>query len=307
MRDRGIGGKTGLALVCALATACVVAPAAESALTNGGAAIRELNEQRAANGIGPVKHHGDLTVGCANHLNYMAINGDTFLSEDPAKPGYTPLGAGDPDSSPVYANGYMALFSDLPAGFLDFAAGSNPWLHGPGHQAAMFDPTFTLGGYAAINRDGGAVRHCMRLSGATSQVRLTLKAFTGIEGRANVPYSVRVLNEGPLSPQQAAGLGTAATGPVITFYAYRPDRQPLRPHNWFLLKGSHRITDVRFLAGTTENTPVSRAMHGPASAMIPAVPLKPNTTYTAIVNWVRGSGLVKQTVSFTTGNVALVG
>ena len=93
------------ALVIAL---LALAPATTAAQNPGPAAIQTLNAQRAANDIGPVSEHADLSQGCTNHVVYMQLNpGAPFFGEDPSKPGYTPIGAGEPTSSPVYANGYI--------------------------------------------------------------------------------------------------------------------------------------------------------------------------------------------------------
>jgi hypothetical protein len=283
----------------------LLVPAAGTAQTSGNVAINKLNVQRAANEIGPVTQHPDLSNGCVNHLNYMQLNQDAaFDSEVPGNPGYTPIGAEDPESSVVYQQGIIRLFATYTTGVFDFASNSNPWQEGPGHQAAMFDPTYTWAGYGAITH-GTITEHCMRLAGFTSENRTTLAAFTGIRGRENVPYAMRICCEGPASPQQAAGLGKKRTGPVIVLYAYRPDRKPLRMTNFSLFQGTNKVPDVRFLQGTTNATIVSGAMHGPASAMIPAAPLLRNTDYRAVINWTRGELTFKQVVRFTTGTASI--
>ena len=292
---RGTWG-AGALLVTAVWFAAV---APGSAQTTGVEAIELLNQQRAANGIGPLAEHSDLSEGCVNHLNYMQMNpGAPFFGEDPNAPGYTPTGAGDP-SIPVYANGYIALFAiNAP----NFSTTDNPWIYAPGHMAAAFDPTAGLGGYGQITRSDGVVEQCVRLSGFTSRKRVTLDAFIAPTGLKDVPYSVTICCEGPLSPMQAARLPNGIpTGPVITLYAYSPDRVPLKAVSQRLMRGDKRVRNVRFLAGTNESNDISAAMHGPASALIPARPLKPDTAYRAILEWRKGKRVLEQVVRFRTG------
>jgi hypothetical protein len=287
-------GGTGVCAGIALALA-----ASAFAQTTGPEAIELLNQQRAANAIGPIAEHSDLSDGCVNHLNYMQMNpGAPFFGEDPNAPGYTPTGAGDP-SIPVYADGYIALFATSAP---NFSATANPWVAAPGHMAAAFDPTAGLAGYGQITRADGVVEQCMRLAGLSARKRVTLEAFIAPQGHRDVPYSVTVCCEGPLSPMEAARLPNGIpTGPVITLYAYKPDRIPLKPVSQRLMRGDKRVRNVRFLAGSTEVDDTSAAMHGPASALIPARPLKPETAYRAILEWRKGKRIFDQVVRFKTG------
>jgi hypothetical protein len=281
-----------------LTALCLLYAAPASAQVSGPEAIEFLNAQRAASGLGPTTEHPDLSQGCVDHLNYMQQNpGAPFFGEDPAKPGYTPLGAGDP-SVPVYSQGYIALFAiNSP----NFGPGSNPWERAPGHMAAAFDPTAGLAGYGQITRSDGVVEHCIRLAGFTNGSGVTLEAFIAPQGMRDVPYSVTVCCEGSVSPMEAAGLPNAIpTGPVITLYAYGPDRVPLKPVSQKLMQGKRRIRGVRFLAGSVKSDDTRAAMHGPASALIPARPLKPNTAYRVVLEWRKGRRLLDQVVRFRT-------
>ncbi len=276
----------------------LLAAAPASAVVSGSEAIAFLNAQRAANGIEPITEHPDLSQGCLNHMAYLEAHpGAPFFGEDPTQPEYSAVGAGDP-SLPIYADGYIALHA---VNSPEFSIETNPWERAPGHMAAAFDPTADSAGYGQTLASSGRIEHCMRLAGFSDRRRVTLEAFIAPQGLRDVPYSVTICCEGPLSPMEAAHLpNNIPTGPVITLYAYSPDRVPLKPVSQRLMRGKKVINGIRFLAGSEKSGDTRAAMHGPASALIPAQPLKPNRSYRALLKWRKGRRTFDQVVRFRT-------
>jgi hypothetical protein len=174
---------------------------------------------------------------------------------------------------------------------------------GPGHTAPMVDPTITLGGFGNIPPSEAPLHECMRLAGFHTGSGVTLDAYTAPSGRTNVPPRVVVNSEGPLPPAQLVGLRVGqTTGPPIILFAYRPGRTAMRRVSHELLDSRRRrVRDVRFIQGTNASSRVSAAMHGPASAMIPARPLRARSSYTARIVWRSGGRRFRQTFRFRTG------
>ena len=142
MPDRmGSGHTRGWALAVTLALA-LVAPApvlAQAPGTSAQEAIAALNAQRAAHGIpADLVENPGYSLGCGMHMGYEALHGRSRVqphAEDPALPGYTPLGD-------------LAARSSVLAGpGVSFAAG-NPWEDAPIHLMDTLAPALAETGWA---------------------------------------------------------------------------------------------------------------------------------------------------------------
>lgn len=104
-------------------------------------AIRQLNQQRIANGIPGVHSVGALARGCAKHNAYMALNGTLTHFEKHGKPGFTPAGNRAGRSS-VLSYGSPPWSGRL----------RNPWEAAPIHLAQLLPPSLAVSGYAEARR-----------------------------------------------------------------------------------------------------------------------------------------------------------
>lgn len=90
-----------------------------------------LNWLRALNGWAPAREDPALSVGPANHVRYLSLNGGCTHTQDPTRPGYQPNSA------------HQVLSCGLVG-----AAALMAWVVTPYHSV-LTDPTITTFGYAA--------------------------------------------------------------------------------------------------------------------------------------------------------------
>ena len=124
-------------------------------------------------------------------------------------------------------------------------------------------------------------------------------AFTGEQGRANVPVS-EVADEYPETPGDAVGLPAGTTtGPNLLVYALGLGNTP-GIAGATLKSAAGQSVPVRTVDGTTtyQGQTFMFSWHGD---IIPVNPLSPGTEYTATVDWRAADGTpYVQTFSFTT-------
>jgi hypothetical protein len=271
---------------------------AEAKATTPMEAIAFLDEQRAAAGIpASLALNAILSQGCSLHLAYLAANASNPDSspheENPAKPGYTALGAEAAEQSDLVTGGAPP---DL------WSASENPWMgsfdYGPLHFAALFDPASAEAWYS----DDGQ-RYCMGTDGArrfeSNPPRSPeLYSYPG-NGQAGVPPKVEDI-EWPTDPNTQAGL-SGVTGPNLLFY-FRSGAEVM-PGLWS--PNRYPAIASATVVGPTGAVDVRTAVDADADFVIPVSPLAANTKYVATVIWSVSGTSLSQTVSFTTGTVGL--
>lgn len=173
-------------------------------------AVRLLNIQRADSSL-PADLVADpvLTLGCANHLRYLELNGPDAGTNGPhgeskGLPGYTPEGA---DSL-----GEKLGPEDR------WTERVNPWLDAPLHEYDMMHPRMTSVGYATLTDSTGSTNACLRVR--ANRERGPLSQFMSYPGPGGTTYPERnVGGESPYAPQQLVGIPQGVeTGPTIHLY-----------------------------------------------------------------------------------------
>ncbi len=291
-------------LAGALATAAALTtPALASAALTGPQQIAFLNAQRAANGLpADVVENPLWSADCATHMNYLAATGKFQHHEDKADPQYTD--AGD-------LAGTTAVLSS--AGDAFSATGVNAFETAPIHLSQMLSPYL---------RESGADRGCLATQRDTERTFLTPTTFSYPgDGRTNVPVS-EVSYEDPFVPAAAVGLSppgdlahSVRTGPSLYFFYAST---ALKFGRFFgkgtitakSLTGPDGPVDVRSVDNATPAPDGSGVLLGdylpPGGILIPAAPLKKDSTYTASVTFQpkaeSGEPAITRTWRFSTGN-----
>jgi hypothetical protein len=248
------------------------------------------NSERTANGLPSVNQiNAPEQVGCANHLNYMSLNGGGLEhGETPGNPGFTPEGN--------YENG--AGGSEVLAQ-VQWSSSSDPWEMAPIHAFLMFDPTVISTGYAD-NADFA----CQRMwssayeQGAPSAAPLTFYAWTFMHGRSEVPYEENAA-ESPYTPQQLIGIpATQTTGPNLMVYSAGGLGTPQS----VTLTAAHGFSVPVGLVSVNSSSSVGQGSEWfrGGAIIIPNSPLSPSSTYTAEVTWSDQGQTQIQTFTFTT-------
>jgi hypothetical protein len=238
--------------------------------TSGAArAIAVLNQQRAANGIPPVRLDQSLLESSCTEANH-----------------------------------------NIASAFSGWSADSSPWDNAPFHQAILYDPAQPVASYAvyAPNESSfpgvppGTHWTCMWFNwndawSAVDSGSPRFYAFTGDDGRANVPYSEKAA-ESPYTPAEVLGL-SQPSGPNLLVFALGIGLN-LHIMSATLTSASGRSVAVATVDGTStyDGEPVGFPWHG---VIIPKAPLAPRSAYTASVHWEGSDGTIyPQTFSFTT-------
>ena len=175
-------------------------------------ALRLLAAQREATGLpSDLVENAALTGGCLNHVTmYQPYPGEFPHEEDPAQPGYTPVGA-------LAAS--MSSLSGRPNGNYnvggDWTRTTNPWYGASLHEASLMSPEATTAWYG-----GARSAVCMGTSGTRSFSGPTFFAYPG-EDAKGVPTSI-VAEENPFTVQQAVGMkNRARVGQAIILWQLR--------------------------------------------------------------------------------------
>ena len=263
--------------------------------------LRLLASQREATGLpSDLVENAALSGGCLNHVTmYHPYPGEFPHEEDPAQPGYTPVGA-------LAAS--MSSLSGRPNGNYnvggDWTRTTNPWYGASLHEASLMSPEATTAWYG-----GARSAVCMGTSGTRSFSGPTFFAYPGQDAKG-VPTSI-VAEENPFTVQQAVGMkNRARVGQAIILWQLRTasllqsativDEKGKQLKTKVVLP-STPIPDTNSNPGYPQTGPISQ-LTGPVSYVVPTVKYKPKTTYTLTARWVDSAGVVRtQTSGFTTG------
>jgi hypothetical protein len=243
-----------------------------------------LNAERARNGLPAVTQiNAYQELGCANHLRYMARNDGALVhGEKPSRPGYTPEGN--------FLNGPGG--SEVLARAPGWAARSNPWATAPSHLYLLLNPAVVSTGYAD---DEDFV--CQRMSTSPAgSAPLRFYAWTGTEGRVNVPYKEKAA-ERPYTPQQLVGISAdRLTGPNLMVFSAGNLGTPVAAG----IVGPDGAVDTRLVNEHTHNSVGDGSWFRGGGIIIPRYPLRPNTKYLAVVAWTNQGQARTQTFEFRT-------
>jgi hypothetical protein len=270
----------------ALTVLCVMLLPAGAAALSGPEIVQRLSRQREANGIpAGLVERPDWSADCAKHNYYGAQTGELRHSEDPSSPFYSEEGNWAAENS-VLASG-----SSWSQG--------NPWEEAPIHLIQLLAPPLSEMGAAENENHNCATTW----PGYQRPEPTTLIAYSYPgNGVAGVVPTERA-SESPSVPGDEVGLpeGTA-TGRYLLAYlsGVEPSDAPDVTAT-AALSGSGGPVDLRVVDSTDEE--IGGYMPQPSAFLIPAQPLKPQTTYQADVKWsMEGAVLLEQRFSFTTGN-----
>lgn len=121
---------------------------ATPAADNSGAVLGLINQQRAANGCGPVSTNGQLSSAAARHAKDMLASG--VKGHDGSD--------GSTSQSRVADVGYPGTWAEIV--YWGFGGGGTPqaavdwWMNSPGHRAIMLNCDFKAVGVSAVSADG---------------------------------------------------------------------------------------------------------------------------------------------------------
>jgi hypothetical protein len=201
----------GVAVVLALPAAALAATPAQ--------VLRELNAERAANGIPVgVQEAPDQSAGCALHNDYRAANGGAAVGHDeqPGRPGYTPEGAQAGRGAVLAGTSW---------------ADGNPYADAPIHLMRLMDPRLQR-----VGVDDRPDLSCTTVLAGLGPAAAADAVFTVPgDGRGGVPVA-QVAEEAPFVPGDLLRLPAGTrTGPHVLVLADGP----------FARDGATRLADVR--------------------------------------------------------------
>jgi hypothetical protein len=258
--------------------ASLAVPAGAHALT-GGAAVADLNAQRAANGIpGDLVERTDWTAACKAHDRYMELNHVFEPLEDARKRGYSKDGA--------WAGTNSVL------GWGSWSAGRNPWAHAPLGLMPLLSPRLTQLGVSASYRHVCATTSPGYLRAAPA--RPSLYSYPG-DGVAGVPYEQWSYGL-PVTPGDFVGLPAGiSTGPNLLVMA---DVGGSASFVGASLVGPGGPVEIR----TVDNTTQGLGGYMPTGGVIvPVAPLDPGAAYRAEATMAIGGLVMSRAWTFSTG------
>jgi hypothetical protein len=258
--------------------ACLAWPVGAQALT-GGAAVADLNAQRAANGIpGDLVERQDWTAACNAHNRYLELNHVFTPHEDPHKRGYTQDGA--------WAGPRSVM------GWGTWSAGHNPWEHAPLGLIWLLSPRLTQLGISASYHHVCATTVPGFLRPAPA--RPSLYSYPG-DGAAGVPYKQWSYGL-PVTPGDFVGLPAGVTtGPNILVMA---DVGGIASWVSASLVGPSGPVEIRTVDNTFGVVGTSMPTGG---FIIPVAPLAPGASYRAEATMTIRGQAVSRAWTFTTG------
>jgi hypothetical protein len=274
----------GLRLLVLAAFCAVMLPSGAAAM-GGPEIVQRLSQQREANGIpGGLLERPDWSADCAKHNYYGAQTGELRHSEDPSSPYYS-------------AEGNWAAENSVLASGSSWNQG-NPWEEAPIHLIQMLAPQLSEMG--AAENDNHNCATTWPGYHRPEPVSLTAYSYPG-NGVSGVVPTERAF-ESPSVPGDQVGLpqGTATGRYLLVYLAgVDPSDAPDVTATATLSTGGGAV-DLRVVDSTNEE--IGGYMPQPSAFLIPAQPLKPQTSYQADVMWsMEGALLFEQRFSFTTG------
>lgn len=272
VEEMGSFGRHSAVLVAIALLAAVPTAAASDRTFSDSAAVRWLNDLRAASGIpGHVSENPAWSSKCLRHIRWMERNGALRHDETPGTPGYSAAGAWA-GSNAVLAAGTHWTASHL------------PWLTAPIHLAQLLAPGLTRVGVAYER--GWA---CATTWPGYSRQSAPSAIYSYPANRARGVPGGMVASEEPFSPGQAVGIPAGSeTGPYLYVFADGSWEAGL-PHVTSATLGEvgGAPVAVRHVDGTT---PQVGGYLPPASAIvIPVRPLASGAAYVATVTLGNGA------------------
>ncbi|HXY82036.1 MAG TPA: CAP domain-containing protein [Gaiellaceae bacterium] len=267
-------------LLLSLAAAAALAHSASAAAAGHPAILAALNAERAANGIpAHVRENPAWSARCAEHVAYMAATGRFSHSENPTSPEYAASGSwagehsvlaegaswhdGDPfASSPIHLIQLMS--PELrQVGIDDDASGYLCMTTWPGYDASGWNK-------ATVYSDPGDGAVGVPYAETANELRFVPGDFVGLPRGTTTGFNIMVFAEGTADPWHLHIVSATLTGPDGPVAVRTVDR----------------------------TTPTVGPYLPPGSGfVIPVAPLRPDTTYRALV---RFAGGLRHSWQFTT-------
>ncbi|MEH3053040.1 MAG: CAP domain-containing protein [Patulibacter minatonensis] len=257
------------------------------AISSGSAVLSAVNYERQMANIDPLKEDADLTKNCGLHARYMASNNLLTHAEESGNAFFTPEGA--------WAGTHSVLARNT-AGF-----NGNPWHDAPFHEFQALHPWLRTTGVGVSGNYACMVTLGERDAANPSDIKLVT-----VPGAGQFVQPAQIAREAPFVPGDEVGLpeGTK-TGPHIYVYALGPERFDKVTVNAATLTAADDGSQVplRWVDGSSARS--GRFLDG-GVILIPATPLRENTTYTVRVEAATTNGagsklLISRTSSFITG------
>lgn len=290
-------GAAGIAACCAvaclalalLAAASGSAPArslATASSPSGSEAIVNLNRQRKANGLPPVRHSAALDRGCHLHNKWMAARGT--LAHD--EPDDDPLRTEDGDRA--------GKTSVLGFGLERWSSWSaNPWEAAPIQNAQLLAPQLARSGYDYFRRYSCA--NTLLAPRRAEPARLRLYTYPG---PGTSIYRGERASESPYTPGELVGIPEGGlTGPYIIVLIDGPARDQLRTAK-IVFASLRRLGGARVALKMVSSSHPELRYYAPAGGfVIPRHRLAANAEFVAKVAVRTGGGnTVRRTWRFET-------
>ncbi|MBO9533512.1 MAG: hypothetical protein J7513_11110 [Solirubrobacteraceae bacterium] len=260
---------------------------ARLAASSAGSILSAVNYERQMAGIAALSEDANLSKSCQLHAHYMSGNSQLTHAEDKANGFYTDEGAW------AGAHGVLARNS---AGFT-----GNPWHDAPFHEFQALHPWLRTTGVGVAGNYACMVTLGDRDAGNPDDIRLVT-----VPGAGQFVPPAQIARESPFTPGDEVGLpqGTK-TGPHIYAYAVGPERFDRVSVQNATLTAADDGSPVPMQWVDADSPRSGKYLDG-GVILIPAVPLRENTTYTvrieaATVNAAGTRLLISRTSSFSTG------
>lgn len=257
------------------------------AASSAGAILSAVNYERQMAGIPALTENADLSRSCQLHARYMSGNGLLSHVEDKANAFFTDEGS---------AAGSRAVLARNSAGFA-----GNPWHDAPFHEFQALHPWLRQTGVGVAGNYACMVTLGDRDAANPDDIRLIT-----VPGAGQFVPPAQIARESPFVPGDEVGLpqGTK-TGPHIYVYAVGPERFDRVTVQAATLTAADTGETVP-LRWVDADSPRSGKYLDGGVILIPAEPLRENTTYTvrteaATVNDAGTRLLISRTSSFSTG------
>jgi len=258
--------------------------ARSTAVRTADAAIRQLNAERAANGIpGRIVKNRSWSERCLEHARWMQRNHLVQHDETPGTPMYTAAGA------------WAGVRSVLSGGY-PWTTRRTPWDSAPMHLAQLLAPQLRRMGVGLFR--GWACATTLPGYGRGRAHRNVV--YTYPSGRTLARWREHA-NEFPFTPQGFVGIDPSqTTGPYLLVFAdgpwlSSPESPTIQLAN---LSGPEGEVEVRFIDHSSPD--VGPYLPAGSGMVIPVHPLERGATYTATVILANRMSRITRTWSFVT-------